>query len=252
MLWLTKRSILIMLIISIAVLFSWIGVGIDLSRWANAANIIHFLRKDWFPPDWSVLPSAIRLSIVTLQIAFLSTLLALFVALPLSFLAAGNVSSYGVRASVRTILSFLRSVPEIVFGLLFVVAVGLGPFPAVLAIFLHNVGVLGKLISELVEAADPAPQEALRAAGASRRIVALYAILPQIWPNVLSQYFYRFEVAIRTSLILGIIGAGGIGQQLFMHFKIFKYNQVTVDVMVVMGLVIAADTVSSWVRRKVL
>jgi phosphonate transport system permease protein len=252
MLWLTKRAILMIAIIVSAIIVSWIGVGIDLSRWAKAMNIYIFLKKDWFPPDWSVLPAAIRQSLITLEIAFLSTLFALIIALPLSFLAAGNVSSIWVRGGVRTLLSFLRAIPEIVFGLLFVVAVGLGPFPAVLAIFLHNVGVLGKLISELVEAADRAPQEALRAAGGSSRVVALYAILPQIWPNVLSQYFYRFEVAIRTSLILGIIGAGGIGQQLFMHFKIFKYDQVTVDVLVVMALVVAADTISTWVRRRVI
>jgi phosphonate transport system permease protein len=252
MLWLSKRTIILLGLITFAVIVSWVGVGIDLTRWSRVANLFTFLRNDWLPPDWSVLPGAIRQSLVTVEIAFLSTLFALLIALPLSFLAATNVSSRLLRGAVRTFLSFLRAVPEIVFGLLFVVVVGLGPFPAVLAIFLHNIGVLGKLISELVEAADRAPQEALRAAGASRRIVALYAILPQIWPNVLSQYFYRFEVAIRTSLILGIIGAGGIGQQLFMHFKIFKYHQVTVDVLVVMALVVAADALSTWVRRRVI
>ncbi|MCI3920134.1 phosphonate ABC transporter, permease protein PhnE [Paenibacillus sp. TRM 82003] len=252
MLWFSRKAIVIGMLVTIAVVVSWIGVGIDLSRWSKTANLFTFLSRDWLPPDWSVLPEAIRQSAVTLEIAFLATFFALVFALPLSFLAASNVTSRWLRGLIRTFLSFLRAVPEIVFGLLFVVVVGLGPFPAVLAIFLHNVGVLGKLVSELVEAADPAPQEALRAAGASRRFVALYAVLPQIWPNVLSQYFYRFEVAIRTSLILGMIGAGGIGQQLFMHFKIFKYKMVAVDVLVVMALVIAADVLSTWVRRKIM
>lgn len=252
MLWFTRKTLWIGIVVIAAVVVSWEGVGIDLARWSKAANLFTFLARDWLPPDWSVLPEAIRQSLITLEIAFLSTFFALLVALPLSFLAASNVSSRPVRGLIRTVLSFLRAVPEIVFGLLFVVVVGLGPFPAVLAIFLHNVGVLGKLISELVEAADRAPQEALRAAGASRRFVALYAVLPQIVPNLLSQYFYRFEVAIRTSLILGIIGAGGIGQQLFMHFKIFKYAMVTVDVLVVMALVVAADALSAWVRRKII
>lgn len=252
MLWLTKRTLIVFTILLVAIGVSWTGLGIDLARWASVANIVVFLRNDWFPPDWSVLADAIRQSAITVEIAFLSTLFALLIALPLSFLAAGNVSSPWLRAAIRMLLSFLRSVPEIVFGLLFVVAVGLGPFPAVLAIFLHNIGVLGKLISELVEAADSGPQEALRAAGATRRIVALYAVLPQIAPNVISQYFYRFEVAIRTSLILGIIGAGGIGQQLFMHFKIFKYEQVTVDVIVVMALVVITDALSAWVRKRIM
>ncbi|HZG85075.1 phosphonate ABC transporter, permease protein PhnE [Paenibacillus sp.] len=252
MLWLTRSIIIIALLILGVVAVSWSDLGLDPARLLSAENIVSFIRNDWLPPDWSVLPEAVRESLVTVEIAFLSTFFALVFAVPLSFLAAGNVVSGWLRGVVRLFLSFLRSVPEIVFGLLFVVAVGLGPFPAVIAIFLHNVGVLGKLVSELVEAADPAPQEALRAAGASRGVVALYAVLPQIAPNIVSQYFYRFEVAIRTSLILGIIGAGGIGQQLFMHFKVFKYAQVTVDVLVVMALVVGADAFSAWVRKRMI
>ncbi len=252
MLWLKKSTVALVLTLAALLTFGWIGLGLDVSKFAAAANIVVFLRNDWLPPDWSVLDEALRLSVDTLAIAFVSTFLALLVALPLSFLAAGNVTTPWLRSAVRAFLSFLRSVPEIVFGLLFVVAVGLGPFPAVLAILLHNIGVLGKLISELVEASDPAPQEALRAVGATRAMEALYGILPQIAPNVVSQYFYRFEVAIRTSLILGFIGAGGIGQQLFMHFKIFKYAQVTVDVIVIMALVIGADALSAWARKKMM
>jgi len=252
MLWLTRSTIIIGLLLLGVIAVSWSGLGLDPARLLSADNIVTFIRNDWLPPDWSVLPEAVRESLVTVEIAFLSTFFALVVAVPLSFLAAGNVASGWLRGAVRLFLSFLRSVPEIVLGLLFVVSVGLGPFPAVIAIFLHNVGVLGKLVSELVEAADTAPQEALRAAGASRGVVALYAVLPQIAPNIVSQYFYRFEVAIRTSLILGIIGAGGIGQQLFMHFKVFKYAQVTVDVVVVMALVVAADAFSSWVRNRMI
>lgn len=252
MLWLKKSTLIVAAFLALAAAGSWLALGLEWRGWAAAANIATFLRNDWLPPDMSVLRAAIRESLATVQIAFLSTLLALLISLPLSFLAAGNVAAPWVRSAVRAFLSFLRSVPEIVFGLLFVVAVGLGPQPAVIAILLHNVGVLGKLISELVEAADPAPQEALRAAGASPAMVALYGIVPQIGPNIVSQYFYRFEVAIRTSLILGFIGAGGIGQQLFMHFKIFKYAQVTVDVLVIMALVIAADALSAWVRRRMI
>jgi len=252
MIWLKKSTAIAGIALAAAVAASWIGLGLDWSGWAAVSNIATFLRNDWLPPDWSVLREALRQSVVTVEIAFLSTFLALLVAMPLSFMAAGNVAAPWLRSVVRAFLSFLRSVPEIVFGLVFVVSVGLGPMAAVLAIWLHNIGVLGKLVSELVEAADPAPQEALRAAGASKSMVALYGILPQIAPNVVSQYFYRFEVAIRTSLILGFIGAGGIGQQLFLHFKIFKYAQVTVDVLVIMALVIGADALSAWVRRRMM
>ncbi len=237
-------------IISAAIIGSIKGTQIDFTKLAQISNLFEFIRQQWLPPAWEVFPSALRETLITLEIAFLGTIIAIFIALPISFLAANNTAPSYVYNMMRTTLSFLRSVPEIVFGLLFVVSVGLGPFPAILAIMLHNIGVLGKLISELIEAADQGPQEALRSVGAKRSMIALYGILPQILPNVLSQYFYRLEVAIRTSLILGFIGAGGIGQQLFIHFKLFQYDKVAVDVLMIMILVIIIDYLSAMIRSK--
>ncbi len=153
---------------------------------------------------------------------------------------------------MRGLFSFLRSIPDIVIGLVLVMAIGLGPFPAVIAIMLHNIGVLGKLVSELIEAADKGPQEAVQSLGLGRSMVALYGILPQIWPNVLSHFFYRFEVAIRTSLILGFIGAGGIGQLLFNSFRIFNYKEVMLYVLFIMALVIIVDLIGSYVRNRII
>jgi phosphonate transport system permease protein len=250
MLWLNKRNLVISLIIITAIYGSVMGTQIDLSKLFQMSNMFTFIYEKWLPPAWEVFPSAIRETLITLEMAFLGTIIAIIGAIPLSFLAARNVSPPIIYNTVRTLLSFLRSVPEIVFGLIFVTAVGLGPFPAVLALILHNMGVLGKLISELVEAVDPGPQEALRSVGANRSMVSIYGILPQIVPVVLSQYFYRLEVAVRTSLILGFIGAGGIGQQLFIHFKMFQYEKVTVDVLMIMILVILIDYVSAVIRSR--
>jgi phosphonate transport system permease protein len=250
MLWLNKRNLIFGFIIIAAVIGSAQGMQMDLSKFVRIPEMFAFVREDWLPPAWEVLPYALRETIITLEMAFLGTVLAMIIALPLSFLAARNASHPLIYSIVRTVLSFLRSVPEIVFGLIFVTVVGLGPFPAVLAITIHNIGVLGKLISELVEAADHGPQEALRSVGAKRSMVSLYGILPQIIPNVLSQYFYRLEVAVRTSLILGFIGAGGIGQQLFIHFKIFQYEKVAVDVFMIMILVVIIDYVSAVIRSR--
>jgi phosphonate transport system permease protein len=252
MLWFNKRNLIYAVLIIAAVYGSILGTQIDLAKLSQLSNMFTFIREKWLPPAWEVFPSAVRETLITLEMAFLGTIISIIIALPISFLAARNVSSSLVYNSVRTMLSFLRSVPEIVFGLIFVTVVGLGPFPAILAIALHNIGVLGKLISELVEAADRGPQEALRSAGAKRSMISLYGILPQIIPNVLSQYFYRLEVAIRTSLILGFIGAGGIGQQLFIHFKIFQYEKVAVDVLMIMILVVVIDYVSSFIRSKII
>lgn len=253
MVWFRKRYIVYLLLILAALWWSMHMTGFEWRKFAQFANIIDMVTTRFFPIEWSLLPRMAYHSLVTLAMAFLGTFLALIIALPFSFLAAQNTSgSMTMYGMVRSFLSGLRSVPEIVFGLIFVSTFGLGPFAAVLAIILHNIGVLGKLISELIEAADNGPQEAMKSVGATRGVGHLFSILPQIWPNVLSQYFYRFEVAIRTSLILGFIGGGGIGQQLFNHFQSFYYTAVALDIVCIMVLVIMVDVIGGRIRARVI
>jgi phosphonate transport system permease protein len=253
MVWFKPKFIYIGLILLITVLYSMEITQFQFEKLKNIPNTFYFIRDQFFPPNWSILRRLVDASIVTLAMAFLGTFIALLIALPLSFMAAKNTSRhfllYGFN---RSMLSGLRSIPEIVFGLIFVVSLGLGPFPAVLAIMLHNIGVLGKLISELIESADPGPQDAMKSVGATRWVAVLFAILPQIWPNVLSHFFYRFEVAIRTSLILGFIGAGGIGQLLFNHFQSFLYKSVAMDILVIIVLVVMVDFIGGKIRERVI
>lgn len=252
MVWFKKRQFFVFLIIAVLAAFSMRLTEFDLSKFQDFENMGDFLSK-WFPMNTESLPYLFTESVLTISIAFLGSLFGLIIALPLSFLAARNTSGHRIIfEATRFYLSFLRSVPEFVFGLILLTTLGLGPFPAVIAIVLHNIGVLGKLISELIEAADKGPMEAMSAVGAKRWIGNLFAILPQIWPNVLSQFFYRFEVAIRTSLILGLIGGGGIGQQLFIHFKTFQYQLVSVDVLLIMIMVILVDYIGGKIREKVI
>jgi phosphonate transport system permease protein len=252
MVWFKKRQFFVFLIIAVLAAYSMRLTEFDLSKFQDFENMGDFLSK-WFPMNTESLPYLFTESVLTISIAFLGSLFGLIIALPLSFLAARNTSGHRlIFAATRFYLSFLRSVPEFVFGLILLTTLGLGPFPAVIAIVLHNIGVLGKLISELIEAADKGPMEAMSAVGAKRWIGNLFAILPQIWPNVLSQFFYRFEVAIRTSLILGLIGGGGIGQQLFIHFKTFQYQLVSVDVLLIMIMVILVDYIGGKIREKVI
>ncbi|OOE10817.1 phosphonate ABC transporter, permease protein PhnE [Fictibacillus arsenicus] len=252
MVWFKKRQFFVFLIIAVLAAYSMRLTEFDLSKFQDFENMGDFLSK-WFPMNTESLPFLFTESVLTISIAFLGSLFGLIIALPLSFLAARNTSGHRlIFAATRFYLSFLRSVPEFVFGLILLTTLGLGPFPAVIAIVLHNIGVLGKLISELIEAADKGPMEAMSAVGAKRWIGNLFAILPQIWPNVLSQFFYRFEVAIRTSLILGLIGGGGIGQQLFIHFKTFQYQLVSVDVLLIMIMVILVDYIGGKIREKVI
>ncbi|WP_347550281.1 phosphonate ABC transporter, permease protein PhnE [Pseudalkalibacillus hwajinpoensis] len=222
----------------------------DLRKFSQFSNMVDFL-SHWFPLNTGVVPGVVKASLVTLGMAFLGSFAGLLVALPVSLLAAKNTGGH-FYGFIRILLSFVRSIPEIVLGLMFLTVVGPGPFAATMAIIVHNASVLSKLIAELIEAADKGPQEAMKAVGARPIIGALFSIFPQIWPNVLSHYFYRFEVAIRTSLILGLVGGGGIGQQLFIHFKTFQYSTVAVDVMIIMFIVIAVDFLGSRVRQYVM
>ncbi|MFE8699369.1 phosphonate ABC transporter, permease protein PhnE [Cytobacillus sp. FJAT-54145] len=250
--WFKRRSLLTFLVLAILLYISMKLTEFDLSKFRDFRNMIDFL-SHWFPMDFTALPLMLMDSMETLAMAFLGSFLGLIFALPLSFMAARNTAPSSIIFHVlRVVLSFVRSIPEIVFGLILLTALGLGPFPAVLAIMFHNVGVLGKLISELIEASDPGPQEAMKAVGAKSWFASLFSILPQIWPNVLSNFFYRFEVAIRTSLILGFIGGGGIGQRLFNDFKTFQYTSVSLDVLIIMIIVIMVDFLGSYVRKKVI
>ena len=250
--WFKKRSLLVLAILLILIYLCMRVTEFDLYKFKDFRNMTDFL-KLWFPMDTTELPNMIQNTIETLAMAFLGSILGLIIALPISFWAARNTApSPFFYHTVRVLLSFVRSIPEIVFGLILLTALGLGPFPAVLAIMFHNIGVLGKLISELIEAADKGPQEAMKAVGAKNWIGHLFSLLPQIWPNVLSQFFYRFEVAIRTSLILGLIGGGGIGQRLFNDFKTFQYSAVSLDVLIIMIMVIIVDFLGSYIRNKVI
>lgn len=250
--WFKKSNIITVLILLVLVYFSMKLTEFDLAKFRDFRNMIDFLAQ-WWPMDFSKLPGMLEDTFETLAMAFLGSVFGLLIALPLSFIAARNTapSKFFFHVS-RVALSFVRSIPEIVFGLILLTTLGLGPFPAVIAIMFHNVGVFGKLVSELIEAADPGPQEAMRAVGAKKWLANLFSILPQIWPNVLSQFFYRFEVAIRTSLILGFIGGGGIGQRLFNDFKTFNYPSVSLDVLIIMIMVILVDFLASYIRNRVI
>ncbi|MCT2536006.1 phosphonate ABC transporter, permease protein PhnE [Aquibacillus koreensis] len=250
--WFKRKNIGTVIVLIILIYISMRLTEFDLSKFKDFRNMIDFLSQ-WFPMDYSKLPDMIEDSFETLALAFLGSFLGLLIALPISFTAAWNTApSKWIYHSSRFILSFMRSIPEIVLGLIFLTALSLGPFPAVLAIMFHNIGVLGKLISELIESSDPGPQEAMKAVGAKKGFAYLFSIIPQIWPNVLSHYFYRFEVAIRTSLILGFIGGGGIGQRLFNDFKTFQYSSVSLDVLIIMVMVIAVDLFGSHVRKRII
>jgi phosphonate transport system permease protein len=154
-------------------------------------------------------------------------------------------------AASRALLSAFRSIPEFVWAFMFVRAVGLGPFPGVLAIGVAYGGMIGKVYSEILEAVDPQPLVALQATGASRWQILAYGVLPQAYPNFVSYTLYRWECAIRASAVMGLVGAGGLGQQIEISMRMFDFHQMFTLVIILFGLVGAVDWLSARIRRRV-
>nr|WP_316629969.1 phosphonate ABC transporter, permease protein PhnE [uncultured Brevundimonas sp.] len=188
----------------------------------------------------------------TVQIALWGTFLAVILGIPLGLAAARNIAPVWIVTPVRWVMNLLRSVPDLVIGLLFVTAVGLGPLAGVLAITLNTAGVLAKLFSEAVESIDKGPVEGVRATGAGKLHEIVWGVLPQVAPLWTSFALYRFESNSRSATVLGLIGAGGIGQVLFDSMNAFDFRAVSAIVIVVVVAVTLIDTLSQVMRRRLL
>jgi len=232
---------------------------------AAVANLVRFV-GGMFPPDvslsfLSVLAPAV---IETIQISVMGTALACLLAIPLGLLATRTLTwggilheragrlrralGFGPYALARALLALFRSIPELVWALVVVRAVGLGPFAGVLALGIAYGGMLGKVYSEILEGANPQPLEALHSAGAGRLGIVLYGLLPQALPNLLSYTLYRWECAIRASALLGFVGAGGLGQQLELSMRMFQFNELLTLLGTLFLLVAGVDFVSGRIR----
>ncbi len=189
---------------------------------------------------------------LTVQMALWGTALAIVIAIPLGLAGARNVTPVWVQQPVRRLLDVLRSVPDLVIGAIFVVAVGLGPFAGVMALAVNTGGVLGKLFSEAVEAIDRAPVEGVRATGAAPLHEIVWGVLPQVAPLWTSYALYRFEANARSATVLSLIGAGGIGQPLFDSINSFAFDQTSAIVIVIVVAVSGIDLLSQVIRSRLL
>jgi len=186
----------------------------------------------------------------TLRMAYTGTLLGATGGLLFGLVAASNtVPNRWVRGAAKRFLEFCRTVPEIVFALVFVIAFGLGPLPGVLALAIHSLGALGKMVSELVENIDMKPVEGLQATGASWPQMARFAVVPQILPGFLGYALLRFEINVRGAAVLGFVGAGGIGQDLIEAVRKFYYNDVAALLVLIILTVFVIDTLTGFARR---
>jgi len=201
---------------------------------------------DQFVPNlWPVLE--------TIDLAIFGTVFGVILAFPLAILAAANVTpAKPLYVISRAVIGVTRAVPDLVWALLFVTAVGLGPFPGALALAVHSVGMLGRLFAEVIEDMDMGPVEALTLTGAGRLQVLSHAVVPGVLPSLLGIGLFRFDENLRSSLVLGFVGAGGIGFQLLTAMNLFQYQTVSFLLIATFLLVACAERVSAWLRGLVM
>jgi len=249
----TVFNALLLMALCMAVASAFVGVKLN---WAElfsregAAQMTHYLR-DFLPPDLSAphWQAIARGTFETLAMSAAGTLLAAVLGLLLALPAAGR---FGVLAQplARFVLNALRAVPELVWASLMVLAAGLGPNAGALALALHTGGVLGRLFAEALENLPREPSEALRLAGAGRIAAFCYGALPWLWPQLLAYTLYRWENNIRMASVLGVVGAGGLGQLLYMQLGLFQQQQAIGVIAAILLLVLLVDALSGWLRQK--
>jgi phosphonate transport system permease protein len=244
---------IVIAVIAIAIYWwSFEGTGLNFVEIYKGMPGLWDLLRQMFPPDMGILLSLWTPFIETLQIGILASLIGSVIAVPVGFLAAANMSPKIVYHSVRLVLNVFRGVSEIIWALLFVVAVGLGPMPGVLALIIFCVGVMGKLIAEAVEAVDPGPLEAMRATGASDWKVFVYGAWPQVLPTYLTISLYYWDHNTRQATILGFVGAGGLGYTLLFAISTYEFEKATTAIILLILLITAIDRFCLFLRKKII
>lgn len=231
---------------------SWQGADmrpLDLLR--DSGNMAKYA-SDFFPPDFSQWRIYLQEMLVTLQIALWGTALAVVCAVPLGLLSSSNIAPAWIYQPVRRLMDSARAINEMVFAMLFVVAVGLGPFAGVLALWVHTTGSLAKLFSEAVEAIDPQPVEGIRATGANLLEEIVYGVIPQVMPHWISYSLYRFEANVRSASVVGMVGAGGIGVILWEIIRGFYYAQTCAVMIIIIIAVSLIDLASARIRKSLI
>jgi phosphonate transport system permease protein len=252
----SRRKALIWIVVAIVLgvvyIHAWYDTHASISQLVSGYHGMSDILRRSYPPSGHVLRDSITASIVTFDTALLGTTLALVLSLLIAPFAARNVTpNRFAYESSRVVIGVTRAIPDLIWALLFVTAVGLGPFPGVLALAVHSIGTLGKLFAETVEDMDMGPVDALRVAGASRTQVWLHAVLPGVAPTFVSLTLYRFDVNFRSSLVLGFVGAGGIGFLIYNSMQLFQYREVATELGVVLVFVLVVERLSTMMRARI-
>jgi phosphonate transport system permease protein len=240
-------------LVAFAAITVWAAGGIEFDPLAiiegigGADRIVSALLN----PNWAFLPNTVQPMIETFQMAIIATAIGCAVALPLAFLASRVTTPNRITYIVdRSVLNVVRAIPDLLYALIFVSALSIGPLAGILALILFNIGVVAKLLSETVDGVDTGPIEAARASGARRIQTVGSSVLPQVMPNYVAYSLYTFELNIRASTVIGIVGAGGIGNVLNTQLKFFNYENVSVVIIALVVFVLVIEFLSIALRRR--
>jgi len=240
--------------ILVAAAWSITGLNVSIERLVDAPGDAWNILKRMWPPDFAteIDRGVIGKVLESVYIAWIGTVIGAAVSLPLAFLAASNVSPKLIRLPIRQLFNAIRSVPELIVAMIILGVTGLGPWAGALAIGIHSIGTLGKLSSEAIESIDAGPIEAVEAVGGRWISAMRWAVFPQVLPTVVSYWLFRFEINVRSSAVLGMIGAGGVGSELVSQLNFRNFPEVGAVLFVTVVAVITIDTLSSMVRRRII
>jgi phosphonate transport system permease protein len=250
----TLRRDLILVAVGAVFLWALIDVGIKWDRLLELPeSLIDFFGRMFLPPNWEYFPIAWEGMLVSIQMAWFGTVIGAMLSLPMGFLAARNVSGGRISAVARLVLDAIRAVPELVLAIIvFIPIAGLGPVAGALAIGIHSIGTLGKLSAEAIESIDEGPVEASKAAGAGNLQIQRWGVIPQVLPEIVAFWLYRFEINLRAGVVLGIVGAGGVGAALLNTLSYRRWDKAGMVIIVIVIATILIDQASGWVRRRII
>lgn len=227
------------------------GIGLQLGELIGDLGNGRQILEQLLSPNWAFLPRVVEPLIETFQIAVVAAFIGCGLALPISFFASRTtVPNRPTLTISRGILSVIRAIPDFLYALIFVAAIGIGALPGILALIFFNIGVVAKLLSETVDGVDTGPIEAVDAGGSTRTQMVRWAVLPQVLPNYVAFSLYAFELNVRASTVLGFVGAGGIGFLLKIEYQFLKWSNVSVIIICLFVIVFLIELVSIRLRRR--
>ena len=249
----TRRWV-ITLVIVVATIWSVSGLHVTLDRLLGAPGDAWAILRQMTPPAFSEVyeRGALGKILESVYIAWIGTIIGAALSLPLAFLAAHNVAPHWVRVPIRQLFNAIRAVPELILAVILIPITGLGAWAGTMAIGIHSVGTLGKWAAESIESIDDGPIEAVEACGGRWPSEMRGAVLPQVMPNIASYWLFRFEINVRASAVLGMIGAGGVGSELVLHLSFRNFPAACAVLLMTITVVLTIDTISAAVRRRII